>query len=115
VQSRRHLSQQQEKQMDRELTYYDINKLLWRWSRKDGARIVQASLSMEQAPPELPKPPAHKPPPAPRPDPGAKMANDLVRAMDAFSRFKTWLDSRPAEATQGTAAREEGLHGDPAI
>ena len=94
--------------MDRDLTYYDINKLLWRWSRKDGARIVQASLSMEQAPPELPNLPAPKLPPAPRPDPAVKMANDIVRAMDAFSRFKTWLGTPdPPKPPKAPPARND--------
>ena len=80
--------------MANELSYYGINKLLWRWSKKEGARIVrEASLSLDKAPPALPKPPEPKAPPVPRPDPAAKMANDIVKAIDAFSQFKKWLDS----------------------
>ena len=42
-----------------DLSYYKINKLLWRWSKKDGARIVhEVGLSMDKAPPAQPAPPA---------------------------------------------------------
>ncbi|MEN8501247.1 MULTISPECIES: hypothetical protein [Paraburkholderia] len=79
-----------------DLSYYKINKLLWRWSKKDGARIVrEARLSMDKAPPALPVPPAARSPHAkpPKPDLLVQMVDDLYKASDAFSRFKKWLDT----------------------
>ncbi|RQS12219.1 DUF6402 family protein [Burkholderia sp. Bp8998] len=79
------------------LSYYEINKMLWRWRKQDGARIVdEAKLSMDAAPPlppEPPKPPAPKPAPAPKRDSLDKMADDFERIGNAFSRFKRWLDT----------------------
>ncbi|MGV2291755.1 DUF6402 family protein [Trinickia sp. YCB016] len=82
-----------------EIPYYKINKMLWRWKHQDGARAVrEVSLSMDKAPPPLPAPlessmfqaPAPKPP---KPDPATKTADNVVRVLDAFSRFKAWLDA----------------------
>ncbi|RQZ19157.1 hypothetical protein DIE15_05360 [Burkholderia sp. Bp9031] len=79
------------------LSYYEINKMLWRWRKQDGARIVdEAKLSMDAAPPlppEPPKPPAPKPASAPKRDSLDKMADDFERIGNAFSRFKRWLDT----------------------
>ncbi|WP_207005255.1 DUF6402 family protein [Trinickia mobilis] len=92
--------------VDEEVLYYKINKLLWRWKRQEGARVVrEASLSMDKAPPPLPAPP--EPPvaeaSAPKPpklDPAEKLVDDIERIANAFSRFKTWLNTpeppRPA-------------------
>ncbi|BBP95830.1 hypothetical protein BSFA1_09590 [Burkholderia sp. SFA1] len=80
--------------MANEFPYYEINKLLWRWSKKEGARIVhEARLSIDKAPPALPKQPEAKAPPSPKPDPMVKMVDDIGKAVDAFSRFKKWLDT----------------------
>lgn len=82
-----------------ELSYYKINKLFWRWSKKDGASIVhEVGLSMDKAPPVLPAPPAPavratSAPRQPKPDPMVKMVDDIGKAVDAFSRFKTWLNT----------------------
>ncbi|WP_179949113.1 DUF6402 family protein [Burkholderia sp. RF4-BP95] len=79
------------------LSYYEINKMLWRWRKRDGARIVhKAKLSMDMAPrlpPEPPKPPTPKPAPAPKRDSLDKMVDDFERIGNAFSRFKKWLDT----------------------
>jgi Family of unknown function (DUF6402) len=78
-----------------DLSYFEINKLLWRWSKKDGARIVhEAKLSMEKAAPALPASPTDlvnvRPAPAqPKPD----LVDDIVKVVDAFGRFKTWLNT----------------------
>lgn len=82
-----------------DIPYYKINKLLWRWSKKDGARIVhEVNLSMDKAPPALPTTaaPAVKAtsaPKQPKPDPMVKMVDDIGKAVDAFSRFKTWMNT----------------------
>ncbi|MFP3564288.1 DUF6402 family protein [Paraburkholderia sp. SIMBA_030] len=93
-----------------DLSYYKINKLLWRWSKKDGARIVrEAKLSMDKAPPALPVPPAAKVSPTPKPpkpDPLVQMVDDLYRASDAFSRSKKWLDT-PAPPKQPKPTKPE--------
>ncbi|MGV2293255.1 DUF6402 family protein [Trinickia sp. YCB016] len=81
------------------IPYYKINKLLWRWKYQDGARVVrEASLSMDKAPPPLPVPPeppaARAPAPKPpKPDPLIKMLDDIESVANAFSRFKTWLNT----------------------
>lgn len=79
------------------LSYYEINKLIWRWRKQDGARIVhEVKLSMDKAPPlppEPPKPPPAKPAPAPKRDSLDKMVDDFERIGNAFSRFKKWLDT----------------------
>ncbi|AOI79774.1 DUF6402 family protein [Burkholderia sp. NRF60-BP8] len=95
-----------------DLSYYKINKLLWRWSRTEGARIVHdAGLSMDRAPPALPASPAPvakavPAPKPPKPDPMVKMVDDIWGAVDAFSRFKTWLNTadppKPAKAPAPT-------------
>ncbi|MBI0329514.1 DUF6402 family protein [Burkholderia plantarii] len=83
-----------------DLPYYKINRLLWRWSKEDGARIVSdAQLSMDKAPPSLPErsqtqaTPRKSTPRPPKPDPLVKMVDDLEMVANAFSRFKTWLDT----------------------
>ncbi|MGV2289830.1 DUF6402 family protein [Trinickia sp. YCB016] len=79
--------------------YHKINKLLWRWKRKDGARVVrEASLSMDKAPPPLPAPPeppvtkAPNPTP-PKPDPLVNVLDNIESMANTFSRFKTWLNT----------------------
>src|SRR3954447_25670977 len=73
-----------------DLSYYKISTLLSRWTEKKGARPVQASLSMDKP---APLPPGERPPKPPKPDPVVKMADDIGKAIDAFSRFKTWLNT----------------------
>jgi hypothetical protein len=84
------------------LPYFKINKLLWRWSRCEGAegcRVVrEATLSMDKPPPKLDKPPPLAERSAPsakteKPDPAVKMLDDLIAVAGAFSRFKQWLDA----------------------
>ncbi|MCC8393513.1 DUF6402 family protein [Paraburkholderia sp. MMS20-SJTR3] len=86
--------------MANELSYYKINKLIWRWKEKDGARIVrEAGLSMDKAPPAPPKEPEPEASPAapaakrPKPAPAIKMLDDIEKVANAFSRFKVWLDT----------------------
>ncbi|WP_395066079.1 DUF6402 family protein [Paraburkholderia silvatlantica] len=86
-----------------DLNYYKINTLLSRWTKKNGARPVQASLSIDKSPP-MPK--QRKAPPSPRPDPVVKMATDIGKAIDAFSRFKTWLNT-PDAPKSPNAPKEE--------
>jgi hypothetical protein len=79
--------------MANEFSYYEINKLLWRWSKKEGARIVHdASLSMDKAPPVLAKQPEPKAPP-PSPNRTANTVNGVMDAFEALGRFKKWLDT----------------------
>src|SRR5579863_1089982 len=81
------------------IPYYKINKLLWRWKRQDGARVVrEVSLSMDKAPPPLPAPPeppvAKAPgPKPPKPDPLVNMLDNIESMANTFSRFKTWLNT----------------------
>lgn len=94
--------------MANELFYYKIN-LLSRWSKKQGARIAQGKLSMDKAPP-LPKQPETKASKPPKPDPVVKMVTDIEKAIDAFSRFKTWLntpDPPKSPKVSSSAGREE--------
>ncbi|WP_434108934.1 DUF6402 family protein [Paraburkholderia caffeinilytica] len=87
-------------EMADEFSYYKINKLLWRWSSKEGARIVrEVGLSTDKAPPALPKQPETNStrgtptPKPPKPDPMVKMVDDIGKAVEAFSRFKIWLNT----------------------
>jgi hypothetical protein len=82
-----------------ELLYYKINKMLWCWSLKDGARVVrEAALSMDHPPPvrkEL-KPPPPVTPQEPEPAKTPPQPGDgLLKAIETFSRFKAWLDEPP--------------------
>lgn len=86
-----------------DLGYYRINALLSRWTRKNGARLVQASLSTDKSPP---KPEPSKPPKPPKPDPASKMVDDIGRAVNAFSRFKAWLNT-PDPPTLSNAPKAE--------
>lgn len=89
--------------MNEKNSYYIASRLLWQWKLQDGedgCKIVpNIALSMDMAPPPLPKQPAletvpTKPVPKPsRPDPLDKMVDDIVRVSDAISRFKTWLNT----------------------
>jgi hypothetical protein len=82
--------------MANEFSYYEINRLLWRWSKKEGARILhEACLSMDKAPPALPKQPEPKAPPTPKPPPNqtANTINGVMGAFEALGRFKRWLDT----------------------
>lgn len=96
--------------MTREFSYYEINKLLWRWRKRKGARIVhEASLSMEKAPPPFPIQSGPRTPRVlrqPRPEPVIKMVNDIGKAIEVFSRFKKWLDTpdppKPPKASRPT-------------
>jgi hypothetical protein len=77
-----------------DLSYYKINKLLWRWSKEDGARIVRnVSLSLDRQPParEEPKPPPAASPKKPKPKP--QVGDGLLKMMELHSRFKTWLET----------------------
>jgi hypothetical protein len=80
--------------MANEFSYYEINKLLWRWRKKESARIVrEARLSMDRAPPVLPKRPEPKTPPTPPPNRTANTINGVMDIFEAPGRFKKWLDS----------------------
>ncbi|KDB09947.1 hypothetical protein LIG30_1149 [Burkholderia sp. lig30] len=86
-----------------EIPYYVASKLLWQWKLRDGAdgcKIVpNIALSMDMAPPPLPEQPAPKAiptkptPKPPKPDSLDQMVDDIAWVFDAFSRFKTWLDT----------------------
>ncbi|WP_256976176.1 hypothetical protein [Burkholderia sp. AU28863] len=93
------------------IPYYAASKLIWQWRLRDGVdgcRIVpDLALSMDLAPPPLPKQPEPKtalPKPASSPpqfDPLDKMVDDIARMADAFSRFKTWLNTpEPSKAPE---------------
>jgi hypothetical protein len=74
------------------LSYYKINKLLWYWSKEDGAHIVRnVSLSLDRAPParEEPKRPPAATPKKPKPQAGDGLANLL----ELHARFKTWMET----------------------
>jgi hypothetical protein len=74
------------------LSYYRINKLLWRWRKEDGARIVGGVwLSLDAPAPtrEILKPP----PAAPSRKPKAQAGDGLLKMMELRSRFKTWLET----------------------
>ncbi len=75
------------------ISYFEINKLIWRWSKKDGARVVRkVGLSMDKSPPALPAPPA--PPAKPsQSEPKPQAGDSLLKMMKLHSRFKTWLDT----------------------
>jgi len=92
-----------------DFSYYKINKLLWRRSKEDGARIVhEVGLSMDKAPPALPAPPSPvvKPPRQPKPDPMIKMMDDIGKARDTFSCFKTLLNTPdPPKAPTGVSMK----------
>ena len=85
------------------IPYYVASKLLWQWRLRDGAdgcKIVpNIVLSMDMAPPPLPEQPAPKTiptkptPKPPKPDTLDQMVDDIAWVFDAFSRFKTWLDT----------------------
>jgi hypothetical protein len=86
-----------------DIPYYKINRLLWRWKWQDGARVVrEVSLSMDKAPPPLPKPPkapvaAQAPEPKPPPAPALiRLLDGLESVGNAVSRFNVWLDTPPA-------------------
>lgn len=93
------------------LPYYAASKLVWQWRLHDGVdgcRIVpHLTLSMDLAPPRLPKQSEQKiapPKPVsspPKLDPLDKMVDDIARMADAFSRFKTWLNTpEPTKAPE---------------
>jgi hypothetical protein len=74
------------------LPYYKINKLLWRWNKEEGARIVRnISLSLDGPPParEEAKPSPAAAPKKPRPQVG----DGLLKMMELHSRLKTWLET----------------------
>ncbi|WP_232430277.1 hypothetical protein [Burkholderia ubonensis] len=85
------------------ISYYRVDKLLWRWKLRDGTdgcKIVpDIALSMDMAPPPLPKQPAPKTVPTkpapkpPKPHAFDKMVDDIERVSNAISRFKTWLNT----------------------
>lgn len=80
-------------QPSQKLSYYSINKLVWRWNKKEGAWIVpEEKLSFDNPPPKLPNvmaPRAEPSPPKRKPQPG----DGLLKAIELHSRFKTWLDT----------------------
>ncbi|MBB5398810.1 DUF6402 family protein [Paraburkholderia youngii] len=88
---------------DDKIPYFKVNKLLWRWKRFDGAEgctvVREARLSMDKAPPLLPKPPEPKVTPSKlarkpgRPDPSVKFFDDVEKMTGTLSRFKSWLDA----------------------
>jgi hypothetical protein len=101
-----------------DLPYYKINKLLWRWSKKDGARIVRdVALSLDRPPPAREEP---KPPPAPAPKkPKPQVGDGLLAMMELHSRFKTWLETPdppkpPKHVEQEDAAPEFDIQEIPA-
>ncbi|MBC8722507.1 hypothetical protein F6X37_13110 [Paraburkholderia sp. 31.1] len=86
------------------IPYLKVNKLLWRWTRYEGAEgctvVREARLSMDKGPPCLPKPPEPKltpsrstPKPRP-PEPLVKFLDDIEKMSGGFSRFKSWLNTR---------------------
>jgi hypothetical protein len=94
-----------------DLSYYKINKLLWRWSEEDGRphRAQNVSLSLDRPPParEEPKPPPAATPKKPKPQP--QVGDGLLKMMELHSRFKTWLETPdpPKPATPPNPARQE--------
>lgn len=93
--------------MTDEFSYYKINRLLWRWRKTEGARIVyEARLSIDKTPPPLPTQlePKARPKPKPKPDSMTRLVDDIGAAINAFSRFKTWLNTpdppKPAPVKQ---------------
>ncbi|MEA3120182.1 MAG: hypothetical protein QOI13_3452, partial [Paraburkholderia sp.] len=77
-----------------DLSYFKINKLLWRWSEEDGACIARnVSLSLDSPPParEEPTPPPVARPKKPKPQP--QVGDGLLKVMELHSRFKTWLET----------------------
>ncbi|WP_423371827.1 DUF6402 family protein [Burkholderia sp. LMG 32019] len=85
------------------IPYYIASKLLWQWKLRDGAdgcKIVpNIALSMDMDPPPLPRQPTSETAPVnpapkrPKPDTLDTMVDDIVRVVDALSRFKTWLNT----------------------
>jgi hypothetical protein len=74
------------------LPYYKWNKLIPYFSKEDGARIVrEVSLSLDRAPPVIkdPKPPPAPAPKSPKPQPG----DGLLKMMELYTRYKTWLET----------------------
>lgn len=74
------------------LPYYKWNKLIPYFSKEDGARIVrEVSLSLDRAPPVIkePKPPPAPAPKSPKPQPG----DGLLKTMELYTRYKTWLET----------------------
>lgn len=75
-----------------DLSYYKINKLIWRWSEKDGAHIMpDVSLSLDRPPPALEK--SEAPPAAIPKKPKPQVGDGLLKMMELHSRFKTWLET----------------------
>jgi hypothetical protein len=87
---------------DEAIPYYKIGKLLWRWKRQEGARVVrEVSLSMDKAPPPLPAPPeprviAQAPEPKPpAPHPLIQLLDGIESVSNKISRFNAQLDAPP--------------------
>ncbi|CAG9234766.1 conserved hypothetical protein [Paraburkholderia sabiae] len=83
-----------------EFSYYKINKLLWRWSKKHGASAIRdVKVSFDELPPALPVRPISKVAPAPK-QPRQSPWDEML---DDFGKFGTWLSeslTRPTPSPQ---------------
>ncbi|WLE62762.1 hypothetical protein GIY62_20440 [Burkholderia plantarii] len=75
--------------------YYDINQIMWRWRRKEGALVVRGvELSMAKAPPPLVnESTAVRVPPPPKPK--AQTGDGLLKMFEVHDRFQRWLNTPP--------------------
>lgn len=93
------------------LPYYKINKLLWRWNKEEGARIVRnISLSLDGPPPAREE---AKPSPAAAPQKATASGRRWLVEDDGVTLALENLagDARPAEAAKANQACQTGKNG----